>query len=128
MTQFRNSCDGGDLGSLLRHSPSSLTASSLILSSFPSLLDYDNCLSQSLHQGFFNFVYVLYLLSAVLRLHHCKGFSPGVTSGGHSHVGHKLLLVAAAVAAEPGLKGVWTSAVAALGLSCPAAHRIFPDQ
>ena len=40
-----------------------------------------------------------------------------MTSWGHSlAVGHKLLLVAASVVAEPGLKCVWASVIAALGL------------
>ena len=33
---------------------------------------------------FFYFTYLFYLLLAVLRLHCCKGFSPVVTSWGHS--------------------------------------------
>lgn len=75
-----------------------------------------------LTSGVFCFVlffltYVSYLLLAVLRLHCCKGFSPVMTSWGHSlAVGRKLLLVAASVVAEPGLKGAWASVAAALGL------------
>ena len=40
----------------------------------------------------------------------------------------RLLIVVASLVAEHGLVGVWASVVAARGLTCPAACRIFPHQ
>lgn len=75
------------------------------------------------------FLIFIYLSWAAWRLFSLHGLSLVAESGGSSLAGVcRFLISVASLVAEHGLESAWASVVGALGLNCPAACGVFPDQ